>query len=207
MELQEITELFMQNLLATTWLEVIAVLTGLLSVWYCRLENILVYPIGIVSVLIYVYICHGAGLYADMGINVVYFIMSVYGWYSWTHKPKEEEPIQISVLTRKQQLLSIGFIVSSYILLYFVLHHYTDSNVPHIDAFTTSVFIVAMYLQARKKVESWLLWIIGDIVSIPLYFYKGLIFTSFQFSVFLILAIMGYIEWRRSHIESQRLHA
>ena len=199
MNLHELSDLFISNLMATSWLEVIAVITGLLSVWYCRLENILVYPIGIISVLIYVYICYGAGLYADMGINVVYFIMSVYGWINWTRGGDKTEQLKISTLNTKRWIMNLAITGGLYIIINYLLIHFTDSTVPYIDSFTTSIFIVAMFLQAKKKVESWIFWIIGDIVSIPLYVYKGLVFTSFQFTIFLVLAIMGYIEWRRSY--------
>jgi nicotinamide mononucleotide transporter len=194
-------DLFLQNVLQTTLLEIIAVIFGLLSVWYSMKVNILVYPTGIVSVIIYVYICFFAGLYADMGINFVYFIMSVYGWYNWTRPRTDKLRLPVTFSSKQHHLIAIGGTIVSFVIIRAVLIAYTDSNVPNIDAFTTSVFIVGMWLMAVKKVENWIYWIIGDIVSVPLYFYKGLVFTSFQYFVFLILAIMGYIAWRK---EAQR---
>lgn len=179
-----------------TWLEAIAVFFGLLSVWYARKENILVFPTGIVSVLIYVYICFGAKLYADMGINAYYFVMSVYGWYTWT-QVTGKPALPISYNTPFETRMSISILVISFTILWYALSNFTDSDVPVWDALTTSIFFVAMYLMARKKVENWIAWIVADIISIPLYFYKGLILTSFQFLVFLILAIMGYITWKQ----------
>ena len=198
MNLHELSDLFISNLMATSWLEVIAVITGLLSVWYCRLENILVYPIGIISVLFYVYICYWAGLYADIGINVFYFIMWFYGWINWTRGGDNTEQLKISILDTKHWIMNLAITGGLYVIIAYLLVRFTDSTVPYIDSFTTSIFIVAMFLQAKKKVESWIFWIIGDIVSIPLYVYKGLVFTGFQFTIFLVLAIMGYIEWLRS---------
>lgn len=195
--LQDILGVLWENVQQTRPEEYVAVLFGLLSVWYARKANILVYPTGIISVVIYVYICLGAKLYADMGINVVYFIMSVYGWYNWTRKDAKENVIHITADSRKDIIISIASIVVGFIILSWVLSAYTDSDVPIIDAFTTSVFIVGMWLMARKKLGNWVAWIVGDIISVPLYAYKGLVLTSFQFLVFLILAIMGYIEWRR----------
>jgi nicotinamide mononucleotide transporter len=194
-------DLFLQNVLQTTLLEIIAVIFGLLSVWYSMKVNILVYPTGIVSVIIYVYICFFAGLYADMGINFVYFIMSVYGWYNWTRPRTDKLRLPVTFSSKQHHLIAIGGTIVSFVIIRAVLIAYTDSNVPNIDAFTTSVFIVGMWLMAVKKVENWIYWIIGDIVSVPLYFYKGLVFTSFQYFIFLILAIMGYIAWRK---EAQR---
>ncbi len=179
-----------------TWLEAIAVFFGLLSVWYARKENILVFPTGIVSVLIYVYICFGAKLYADMGINAYYFVMSVYGWYTWT-QVTGKPALPISYNTPFETRMSISILVISFTILWYALSNFTDSDVPVWDALTTSIFFVAMYLMARKKVENWIAWIVADIISIPLYFYKGLILTSFQFLVFLVLAVMGYITWKQ----------
>ncbi len=189
-------DLFIQNVLNTTWLEIVAVLFGLASVWYAKKENILVYPTGIVNVLIFVYICFNAGLYADMGINFFYFLMSVYGWYMWTRKIDTGKHLAISKCSFYGHVFNIISSVVLFLILYFVLNNYTDSDVPAWDSFTTAVFIVAMYLMARKKIEHWIAWIIGNVVSIPLYFYKDLVFTSFQYTVFLILAILGYIEWK-----------
>lgn len=197
-------DLLYQNLTHTTWLEAVAVLFGLLSVWYARKENILVYPTGIISVLIYVYICYFAGLYADMGINGFYFLMSVYGWYKWTHHDSEQQTIVISYNSVTQHVVSIIATIAFFVVLYFVLSQYTDSTVPVWDSATTAIFIVGMWLMALKKVENWIFWIIGDFVSIPLYFYKGLALTSFQFTIFLMLAVWGYIEWRGRVKEQQQ---
>ncbi len=196
----EFFDLFLQNIYQTTLIEVIAVVFGLLSVWYSMKVNILVYPTGIVSVLIYVYICYIAGLYADMGINAVYFVMSVYGWYNWTRPQNDKSILSVTYANKKQNLIALAATIISFFLIRFILVAYTDSNVPGIDAFTTAVFLIGMWLMATKKVENWIYWIIGDIVSIPLYFYKGLVLTSFQYSVFLILAIIGYIAWRKEAV-------
>jgi nicotinamide mononucleotide transporter len=197
MQFNEFFDLFYQNLINTTWLEGIAVLFGLLSVWFAKKENILVYPTGIISVLIYVYICFFAGLYADMGINGFYFIMSVYGWYKWTHKDQGEQSLPITKNSVNQHVISVIATVVFFFILQFVLTKYTDSTVPNWDSATTAIFIVGMWLMALKKIENWIFWIIGDLISIPLYFHKGLMLTSFQFAVFLVIAILGYLEWRK----------
>lgn len=202
MGIAELWDLFLQNIYQTTWLEVVAVIFGLLSVWYSTKVNILVYPTGIINVLIYIYICFIVGLYADMAINVVYFSMSVYGWYNWLRPTAEKEELPVSFNTKKQQIIGIVAVAVSFVIISQVLVKYTDSTVPYIDAFTTAIFIVGMYFMAIKKVENWVYWIIGNVVSIPLYFYKGLAFTSFQYLVFLILAIKGLILWRKEALNA-----
>jgi len=200
------TDLFqtlIQNARDTRFSEFIAVITGVMSVWYARRENILVYPVGIVSALIYVYLCFISGLYADMGINLFYFFMSVYGWYNWTrHDRTTQKVIPVSFCTPKQNavfaLITLGF----FVIIYAVLLKYTDSTVPILDSVSTAIFITGMWLMALKKTENWIYWIIGDVMAIFLFSYKGLVFSGFQYIVFLILAIAGLIEWsKRSKIK------
>lgn len=181
---------------AYSYLEILAVFFGLLSVWYAKKENILVFPTGIISVLIYVYICSQYKLYADMGINAYYFIMSVYGWFVWTRK-NENQITPISKNTLQINLIYIGFFFLFFLIMQFILRQYTDSDVPTWDSLSTSIFLIAMILMARKMIEHWIAWIIGDVISIPLYAYKGLYVSSFQFLVFLGIAIAGYMEWKK----------
>jgi nicotinamide mononucleotide transporter len=185
------------NILDTSWLEVVAVFFGILSVWFARKENIWVYPTGIVNVLIYVYLCFFAGLYADMAINAFYFVMSVFGWYNWSRRTENNEHVPISSLNLKQWFLYVMLILGAYGTIFFILTKYTDSAVPKFDSFTTALFIAGMWLMAVKKIENWLLWILGDVLVIPMFAVKGLAFTSVQYIVFLVLAIMGYFEWRK----------
>lgn len=188
---------FYQNILATSLLEFIAVFFGLLSVWYARNENIMVYPTGLINVGLYVYICLTAKLYADMGINIFYFIMSIYGWYNWGRLDENKKHIPISFCTIKQHISSILILIFSYVILYYILKNYTDSNVPVLDSLTTAIFIVGMLLQTLKKIENWIYWIIGDLLVIPLFLYKNLALTGVQFIIFLIIAISGYLEWHK----------
>ena len=154
-------------------LELVAVIFGLLSVWYAKKANILVYPTGIISVLIYVYICLNAQLYADMGINAFYFVMSVYGWIMWTRKVDETNQRPITYSTRKDYWISAGMFVFSVVFILFLLNYfkaeddnYWSSGIPYIDTFTTAIFIVGMWQMAMKKVENWLFWIAGDLISV-----------------------------------------
>lgn len=197
MEAVSFWELLLHNIYATSLLEIVAVIFGLLSVWYSKKANILVFPTGIVSVLIYIYICFFAKLYADMMINFVYFVMSVYGWHNWSRKRDDNQVLPVQFASRKLNLIAIISAAFSFVVLSYVLSNHTDSNVPYWDSFTTAIFITGMFLMAMKKVENWIYWIIGDVISIPLYFYKGLVFTSLQFTIFLIIAVMGYFAWRQ----------
>ncbi|NVO18185.1 MAG: nicotinamide mononucleotide transporter [Bacteroidetes bacterium] len=197
MLLASIFSIFYQNLLETTWLEFLAVIMGILSVFFARKENIWVYPTGIINVLIYVYLCFASGLYADMGINAFYFVMSVYGWYRWTRKTQSRDHLPISVLTAKEWIFNLLAMILFYLILRYILIHFTPSTVPDFDSITTAIFIIGMWLMAIKKVENWIFWIVGDALVIPLFAYKGLAFTGVQYVVFLVLAIMGLIEWKK----------
>ncbi len=199
---------FWENVLNTGIWEFLAVITGIASVWYARKESILVYPIGIISVVIYIFICYNAQLFGDAGINFFYFVVSIYGWYKWTHKHGKPEIREISINTTKEQIIGILLSIASFIgVLYLVRYfngsnqQYLDSYIPYVDSFTTAIFLIGMWQMALKRLENWIYWIVGDVVSIPLYYSKGLVFSSFQYLVFLIIAIMGYIEWRKRWLE------
>lgn len=187
----------------TSLLEWIAVTCGIASVIFSMRENILVYPTGIVSVLIYIYITIQFKLYADMGVNAYYFVMSVYGWYYWTNTDGSKEQVPVTVNSVIEHIYSLIILISSFGILSYVLINFTDSDVPLWDATTTAFAITGMWLMARKKLENWIAWIITDLISIPLYFYKGLVLTSFQFLVFTILAVMGLIAWKKSYDQTQ----
>ncbi len=195
---------FIEQLLATTWYEGVAVASGIASVWLSWKENILVYPTGIVSVLIYVYITWQYGLYATAGVNSYYFLMSVYGWYHWTHTSDSSSQIPITANSKMENFLSFGILLLAYVVLVFVLTSFTNSDVPYWDSLTTATAVTAMWLMARKKIEHWLFWIVCNLSSIPLYTYKGLPFTSLQFLVFTILAIAGWVSWREKLLALNR---
>jgi nicotinamide mononucleotide transporter len=181
----------------TTPTELVAVMFGLMSVWFMKKENILAYPFGIINVLIYVYICFTARLYAYSGINVFYAVMSAYGWYNWSRPGGEEGPVRISRLGARGIWGYLLLILIFFVALRVLLVTFTDSVVPTWDAFTTSVYIIGMWLLAHKKIENWILWIVGDIISVGLFIFEKLYFSSFQFFVFTIIATLGFLEWRR----------
>lgn len=187
-------------------LELIGVFFGFLSVWFSKQENILVYPTGIISTAIFVYILWVYVLLGDMLINVYYFIMSIYGWYYWTRTDSENHQIPITKTTKKEHFWSaiIFLLAMLFVLVVYKVNNKLDSWTAYVDALTTAIFFIGMWLMAKKKLENWVYWIIGDVISVPLYLYKGLIFTSFQYLLFTIIAIYGYKAWKKSLNKNQQ---
>ncbi|MBT6447935.1 MAG: nicotinamide mononucleotide transporter [Flavobacteriaceae bacterium] len=179
-------------------LEITGVVFGLLSVWFSKNNNILVFPTGMISTSIFVYLLYKWILLGDMMINGYYFIVSIYGWYVWTRK-QNNVVTPISTLNYNEKKISIFIFVFSIIFVYLVYVYFDkwDSFTAYIDNFTTAIFFVGMWLMAKRKIESWIFWIIGDVISIPLYFYKGLTFTSLQYLIFTFIAIAGYYSWKK----------
>ena len=181
-------------------LEMIGVVFGFLSVWYAKKENILVFPTGIISTGIFVYILWVYGLLGDMLINGYYFSMSIIGWYLWTRKVDADHFIPITKTNRKEKKWSIFLFVSAVVFVFLVYTFFDKFNswTAYVDTLTTAIFFVGMWLMAKKKLENWIYWIIGDVISVPLYLYKGLIFTSLQYLLFTIIAIYGYMAWKKN---------
>jgi len=180
-------------------LEILAVVFGVASVWYAKKEHLFVYPTGIISTAIYVYICYQFTLYGDIIINIYYTLMSAYGWYMWTRLIQGDH-IEITSSSVKDKVKALGIFIITAVIVVFVYLYYNrfDRITDYFDTFTTGIFFAAMWLMANKKIEHWLLWIAGNIISIPLYFIKGLGFSGIQFTIFLILAYLGYKEWKKS---------
>lgn len=179
-------------------LEITAVIFGLFSVWFAKKDNILVFPTGLVSTFIYAYLLWQWELLGDSMINVYYFIMSIYGWYHWTRKKGNQVEFPIAVMNNKEKGIAIVLFIATIffvVLVYFYFNKFTNWY-SYIDTFLTAIFFVGMWLMAKRKIENWIFWIIGDIISIPLYFTKGYTFTSFQFLIFTIIAVYGYLEWK-----------
>jgi nicotinamide mononucleotide transporter len=188
-----------------TTLEIIAVIFGFLSVWYSKQNKIWVFPTGMISTSIFVYLLLKWELLGDMMINAYYFIMSVYGWYIWTRKVDETHVTPISKITSEERKTSI-YIFFAALLFVFIVYNYFDrwtSWVAYADTITTAIFFVGMWLMAKRKIENWLFWIVGNIISVPLYFYKGFTFTSFQYLGFTFIAIFGYLAWKKSLDKTQ----
>jgi len=179
-------------------IEIIAVIFGIASVWFAKKENILAFPTGIINTVIFIYLCYAFTLYGDLTINIYYTLMSIYGWYMWKRTIKGEE-IAITKSTLKDWKIATIILTTTIVFVVGVYLYFNrfDRLTDYIDTITTGIFFAAMWLMANKKIEHWILWIVADIISIPLYFVKGLGFTGLQFIVFLILAIQGYNAWKK----------
>jgi len=207
-------------------LELIAATFGIISVFYAKKENVLVFPTGIISTALYIYLLSQWNLYGDLIINIYYTIMSVFGWYMWSKiiNSAKNEHIAITRTSKKEKGIAFVIFIAASVFVISIYRHYnimpnnlgfSDSvqyayenltsgslekfrtAVPFLDTFTTAAAFVAMWLMAVKKIENWTFWIVTNIVSIPLYFVKGYGFTGIQYIVFLILAILGYQQWKK----------
>ena len=227
--MNEVLEFFFEPYKSATLLniilEFIAALFGVISVFYAKKENILVFPTGIISTILYVFLLSQWNLYGDLIINIYYTLMSIYGWYMWSRIIDDKNHhIPISRTNTMDKLKAFGIFVFTAVFVIVVYRHYnvlpnhlnfgdsvrvaysklSSGNLttfraatPYLDTFTTGIFFAAMWLMANKKIENWTFWIVGNIVSIPLYFVKGYGFTGIQYTIFLILAIQGYFAWRK----------
>ncbi len=180
-------------------LEAIVFVTGILSVYFAKKENIWVYPTGIIATVITVYLLYKAGYFADMTLNVYFSIMSVYGWINWSRKKEDDYVVKISRTNTKQKVIGVLLFFLTIVVTYFVYHLFGKEILPenYIDIFTSGLFFTGMWYMAMKKIENWTLWIIADIIAVPLYAYRDLGMLSLQYVFFTILAILAYIEWRK----------
>ena len=182
-------------------LEAVAVLLGLLSVWFAKRDHIAVYPSGMLSTGIFVYILFQANLLGDMLINAYFFVMSIYGWYFWIQKEGNQVLNPIAKMNSKEFKWAIVLFFGAVLFvigIYLFFDKWTDWTAP-VDTFTTALFFVGMWLMARRKIEHWIFWIVGDVISVPLYLYKGLGLTSIQYLIFTLIAILGYIQWKKTY--------
>lgn len=184
-----------------TVLEIIAVLFGIASVTFSAMNDIFVYPTGIVSTAIYVYLLYVGDLYGDMIINGYYLIMSIYGWMLWSKKDENLiNTLKITKMTLKDSIKCIKIFIASVIFVSAV-YVYFDKFIywwAYVDTFITGLFFIGMWLLAKRKLENWLFLIAGDIIAIPLFFYKGYTFTSFLYLILTIVAFIGYFSWKKT---------
>ncbi|HRG18763.1 MAG TPA: nicotinamide riboside transporter PnuC [Flavobacterium lutivivi] len=181
------------------FLELVAIFFGLLSVWLAKKNNILVFPTGIINTAIYVFLLWKWNLLGDMIINFYYVIMSIYGWHHWSKKKNETSQYKIAKSTKSEWLYSLYIFIATIVLVigvYLFFDKFTHWT-SYVDTFVTGIFFSGMWLMARRKIENWLFWIVGDIISIPMYYVKGYTFTSIQYLIFTIIAFYGYREWKK----------
>ncbi len=197
----EIFDQFITGMQQTSWLEYIGVFCGIGSVWFSKKENILVYPVGLINTILYIYISIKGKLFGEASVNLYYTVMSIYGWILWSKKDvvKHEVVLHITFSTKKEWLQQLLFFAVFYVAIFFSLtwlkNTFAPAAIPWADAFASATAYTGMWLMAKKKIESWIWWIATNCASIPLYFIKGYVFTSVQFVILLILAFAGLFEW------------
>ena len=202
MQLTQIYQQFIQDIYATTWYEYIAVLTGIGSVWFSRKENILVYPIGLISTIIFIYISFKGSLLGEAAVNIYYTVMSFYGWILWAKKDLQQHHIvNISTASKKEWQQHLSFFAVFYIVIYAALTYlkkdFAPGAIPWADSFASATAFTGMWLMTKKKIESWYWWIATNIASVPLYFVKHYVFTSLSYVALLIMAFAGLIAWSK----------
>jgi nicotinamide mononucleotide transporter len=186
----------------TSLLEFIAVISGIISVWFSRKENILVYPTGLINTIIYIFLSLKGHLLGEASVNIYYTVMSIYGWILWSKKDESNHALVIiKHSTVKEWVTHLLFFSTFYIGIYLALSYlkkeFAPGAIPAADAFASATAYTGMWLMAKKKVESWYWWILTNVASIPLYYAKGYVFTSFQFLVLLIMAFAGLVSWHK----------
>lgn len=200
--MQEFAEKFLQNLRDTGWLEYVAVGAGILSVWFSKKENILVYPVGLINTTFYVYLSIKGSLYGEAAVNFYYTVMSIYGWMLWAKKDQSNRIVlYITKSSGKEWLQHILFFAFFYVTIFSALTWlktaFSANTVPVLDAFASATAFTGMWLMAKKKVESWYWWIATNITSIPLYFIKDYALTGVYYLILLVLAVLGLMEWKQ----------
>jgi nicotinamide mononucleotide transporter len=193
---------FLNDIRATGWWEFIAVITGIASVWFSRIENIFVYPVGLISTTIYIFLSVQGHLYGEASVNLYYTIMSIYGWILWARRnDAHEHVVNIQFSNRQEWVQQLSFFAVFYIVIFVALRvlklRLVPQAIPWADAFASATAYTGMWLMARKKVESWYWWLATNVASVPLYFVKHYVFTSVYYFVLFVMAIFGLIEWAR----------
>ena len=180
-------------------IEIIVFFFGIISVWYAKKENILVFPTGLIATILSTYLLYKVGYFADMTINAYFSIMSIYGWVNWSKTKNDVAVYQISRTNKKQKIIGVILFLVTIVVMYGVYQLFDQPILKenYIDMFTSGLFFTGMWFMAIKKIENWTLWIIADLISIPLYGYRGLGILSLQFLIFTVLAVMAYIEWHK----------
>lgn len=179
-------------------LEFVAVVFGVVSVFLSVRENIWSWPTGIVNNTLFFVLFYKAGLYSDMGLQVVYFCLSVYGWYEWLYGGKGHTALKVSKTPRRLWLILGGIALVTWASLARITSRLPGASLPHVDAATTTTSLVAQWMMTRKLLENWVLWVIVDVAYIAMFVFKGLYLTAVNYAIYLVLAASGYIAWKQS---------
>lgn len=181
-------------------LEAIVFVTGILSVWFAKKENIWVYPTGLVATVITVYLFLRDGLLGDMIMNFYWSMMSIYGWWNWTRKKDNQTIVKISRTSKTEKGIGAVLFLATMAVNYTIYRVFGYELAPsnYVDIFTSGIFFTAMWYMATKKLENWTLWIFADIITVPVYASRGWGMLSLQYVIFTVLAIQGYLAWKKS---------
>jgi nicotinamide mononucleotide transporter len=183
--------------LATTPLEILGFVTGAICVYLNTRQNVLGWFFGIVNAILYFAVFWQARLYADMGLQGYYFFTSAYGWWIWLYGGKTHDGISVSKTPRALYAVFGAIFVAATLLWGFLLARFTNGSFTYLDSALTAASLIGQWMMARKYLENWLVWIVADTAYVGLYFYKDLHLTAILYAVFLGLATMGYLQWRK----------
>ena len=186
-----------------TIIESAAVVFGLICVWLTVRQNIWCWPTGLVQVALYIFIFYQVKLYSDLILHFVYVGLQIYGWYHWLHGGKNRALLPVSTLGARSRIIWPLLVIAGAGGWGYLMANFTDAAVPYGDAFTTVASLIAQWLMARKRLESWLFWIAVDVVAIGIYWHKSLYLTSGLYAIFLVLATIGLFEWRKTLVSDQ----
>jgi nicotinamide mononucleotide transporter len=178
-------------------LELIGTVFGIAGVWLTVKENIFCFPAGIVNVVLYAILFFNSKLYADASLQVVYVILLIYGWYQWSVGKKEDEELPVTKTSLGSLFILFFLCLALTIIIGSLFKYYTDASLPYVDSLTTSMSLIAQWMIARKKIENWLLWIAADIIYVGMYLFKNLYLTSILYFIFIVLAVIGYRQWKK----------
>lgn len=203
MSIQEWFALLQNQILATSFLEWFAVGFGVTEVLLAKRNNILLYPAGIIGILLSLYLKLNARLYAESLLSMYYLVMSVYGWVIWSKRKAKNEILPVSWMNKKELKIAFAIAIGGYFVLYYALVNFTNSDVPILDAFVSSTAWAGMWLLARRKIENWIFLNVSNIVAIPLLWHKDLVLFSLLTLFLFIVAIFGFFDWRKIYREKQ----
>ncbi len=187
------------TLLQSSWIDLLALISGVVYVVLAAKENVWCWLAGLVNVSAFFVIAYNAQMYSDVGLQVVYFFLTIYGWWAWVYgrSKTQEQTLNITTTSLKMWSLLIPLTLAMTVLLYFILGNYTDTDVAFWDALTTALSLTATWMTARKKLENWLVWMIADPIYVGLLYYKGWYLSSLLFGIYTVIAVVGYFEWKR----------
>lgn len=193
----------MIDYLQQNWIEVAGIITSVLCVWLNTQQNIWGWFWAIVASGIYAVTFFQSKLYSDMELQLVFIVLSIYGWYEWKFGGKQQTTLTVSKIPTQIAIICSGFLVTFTLVSGYIHSKNTDASLPYLDSFLTAMSLVATWMAARKYLENWMVWIVANVFYVGMYFSKGLIGTSILYFILILLPIKGIIDWRKSMTQTQ----